>query len=309
MVDNGDVRVLHESYQPTSQLGTIMSVFLVTGASRGLGRSIVVAALAAGHRVVAGVRDVHALDDVAVPDGAALVPVALDVTDADAARAAVDTAVERFGGLDVLVNNAGYANLASIEDGDADDFRAQVETNLFGVITLTRAALPVMREQGSGHIVQVSSVGGRLATPGLGAYQTAKWAVGGFSSVLAAEVAPLGLHVTVLEPGGMRTDWAGSSMRVDPVRPEYAETVGVSARMHGGTSIGASDPDLVARLVLDVVAMEEPPLRLLVGPDAYALATAAGRALLAADERWETLSRSTAAPDATPEQLDPLARA
>lgn len=283
-----------------------MSVFLVTGASRGLGRSIVTAALAAGHQVVAGVRDVRALDDLT---SAELVPVALDVTDPDAARAAVRTAVERFGRLDVLVNNAGYANLASIEDVDPADFRAQVETNLFGVVTLSQEAVHVMREQGSGHIVQVSSVGGRMSTPGLGAYQTAKWAVGGFSSVLAKEVGPLGIRVTVLEPGGMRTDWAGSSMTVAPVRPEYEATVGASARMHGGTSIGASDPDLVAELVLQVVAMDEPPLRLLVGPDAFEHGTAAGRALLAEDERHEALSRSTQAADATPEQLDPLARA
>ncbi|WIB78248.1 SDR family NAD(P)-dependent oxidoreductase [Curtobacterium sp. MCPF17_002] len=290
-----------------------MSVILVTGAARGLGRSIVTAALAAGHQVVAGVRDLHALDDLTASGrtapGAALVSVALDVTDADAARAAVQTAVERFGRLDVLVNNAGYANLASIEDADPDDFRAQVETNLFGVVTLSREAVHVMREQGSGHIVQVSSVGGRMSTPGLGAYQTAKWAVGGFSSVLAKEVAPFGVRVTVLEPGGMRTDWAGPSMRVAPVRPEYESTVGVSAQMHGGTSIGASDPDLVAGLVLRVVAMAEPPLRLLVGPDAFEHGTAAGRALLAEDERHEALSRSTQAADATPEQLDPLAHA
>ncbi|MCT9619931.1 SDR family NAD(P)-dependent oxidoreductase [Curtobacterium sp. C2H10] len=284
----------------------MMSVFLVTGASRGLGRSIVTAALAAGHQVVAGVRDLHALDDLT---SAELVPVALDVTDPDAARAAVRTAVERFGRLDVLVNNAGYANLASIEDVDPADFRAQVETNLFGVVTLSQEAVHVMREQGSGHIVQVSSVGGRMSTPGLGAYQTAKWAVGGFSSVLAKEVGALGIRVTVLEPGGMRTDWAGSSMTVAPVRPEYEATVGASARMHGGTSIGASDPDLVAELVLQVVAMDEPPLRLLVGPDAFEHGTAAGRALLAEDERHEALSRSTQAADATPEQLDPLARA
>jgi NAD(P)-dependent dehydrogenase (short-subunit alcohol dehydrogenase family) len=283
-----------------------MSVFLVTGASRGLGRSIVTAALAAGHQVVAGVRDLHALDDLT---SAELVPVALDVTDPDAARAAVRTAVERFGRLDVLVNNAGYANLASIEDVDPADFRAQVETNLFGVVTLSQEAVHVMREQGSGHVVQVSSVGGRMSTPGLGAYQTAKWAVGGFSSVLAKEVGPLGIRVTVLEPGGMRTDWAGSSMTVAPVRPEYEATVGASARMHGGTSIGASDPDLVAELVLQVVAMDEPPLRLLVGPDAFEHGTAAGRALLAEDERHEALSRSTQAADARPEQLDPLARA
>ncbi|MGG7305993.1 SDR family NAD(P)-dependent oxidoreductase [Curtobacterium sp. AB451] len=291
-----------------------MSVFLVTGASRGLGRSIVTAALAAGHQVVAGVRDVHALDDLIAgtePTSASaqLVPVALDVTDPDAARAAVRTAVGRFGRLDVLVNNAGYANLASIEDVDPADFRAQVETNLFGVVTLSQEAVHVMRERGSGHIVQVSSVGGRMSTPGLGAYQTAKWAVGGFSSVLAKEVGPLGIRVTVLEPGGMRTDWAGSSMSVAPVRPEYEATVGVSARMHGGASIGASDPDLVAQLVLQVVAMDEPPLRLLVGPDAFEHGTTAGRALLAEDERHEALSRSTQAADATPEQLDPLAHA
>lgn len=284
-----------------------MSVFLVTGASRGLGRSIVRAALDAGHDVVAGVRDPHALDDLVVPEGGTLVSVPLDVTDPAAARAAVRTAVDRFGRLDVLVNNAGYANLASIEDVEPADFRAQVETNLFGVVALTQAALPVMRTQGSGHIVQVSSVGGRMATPGLGAYQTAKWAVGGFSSVLAKEVEPLGVRVTVLEPGGMRTDWAGSSMQVAPVRPEYRSTVGASARMHGGTAIGASDPDLVAELVLRVVEMDQPPLRLLVGPDAFQHGTAAGRELLARDEESEALSRSTAAADVTPEQLDPLA--
>jgi NAD(P)-dependent dehydrogenase (short-subunit alcohol dehydrogenase family) len=286
-----------------------MSVFLVTGASRGLGRSIVETALRAGHRVVAGVRDVSALDALVdrYPEVLAVVP--LDVTDTRAAERAVQIAVERFGGLDVVVNNAGYANVASIEDVDPEDFRAQAETNLFGVVTVTRAALPVLRRQGHGHVVQVSSVGGRMATPGLGAYQTAKWAVGGFSSVLAKEVAPFGVRVTVLEPGGMRTDWAGSSMRIAPVRPEYESTVGVSARMHDGGSIGASDPRLVAELLLRVVAMDEPPLRLLVGPDAFRHGTAAGRALLAEDERNESLSRSTTAADVTEAQLDPLAGA
>ncbi|WP_413602685.1 SDR family NAD(P)-dependent oxidoreductase [Curtobacterium sp. Curtsp57] len=283
-----------------------MSVFLITGASRGLGRAVVIAALAAGHQVVAGVRDAAALDDLADPR---LVPVALDVTDPAAADRAVAVAAERFGRLDVVVNNAGYANMGSIEDVALDDFRAQVETNLFGVVNVTRAALPVMREQGSGHVVQVSSVGGRLATPGLAAYQSAKWAVGGFSSVLAAEVATLGIHVTVLEPGGMRTDWAGSSMRVDPVRPAYEPTVGAVIRAHGSGLIGASDPAKVADLVLRVAAMDEPPLRLLVGPDAWPLATAAGRALLAEDERWRDLSLSTAADDVHEGQLDPLANA
>lgn len=285
------------------------SVFLVSGASRGLGREIVRAALDAGHQVVAGARSTSALDDLAAEHGDRLAVVALDVTDDDAAHAAVRTAVDRFGRLDVLVNNAGYANVGSVEDVGFDDFRAQVDTNLFGVVRLTRAALPVMREQRSGHVVQVSSVGGRMATPGLAAYQSSKWAVGGFSSVLAGEVGPLGIKVTVLEPGGMRTEWAGSSMRVDPVRPEYAGTVGAMAAMHSPESTAASDPVKVARLVLEVVALDEPPLRLLVGPDAYAYATAAGRALLAEDERWRELSESTTADDATAAQIDPLGHA
>ncbi|MCV7284277.1 SDR family NAD(P)-dependent oxidoreductase [Mycolicibacterium wolinskyi] len=284
--------------------GSESLVFLVSGASRGLGLEIVRAALAAGHRVVAGSRGSSALDELA---GDRLVVVPLDVTDDTAVEEAVAAAVDRFGRLDVLVNNAGYANLSAIEDVDLTDFRAQIDTNLFGVVRLTQAALPVMRAQRSGRIIQVSSVGGRLATPGLGAYQSAKWAVGGFSSVLAQEVGPLGITVTVLEPGGMRTDWAGSSMAIAPIRPEYAETVGAMAARHSsGEVTAASDPVKVARLVLDVVGLEDPPLRLLVGADAYKYATAAGRDLLASDEKWRALSESTTADDASAAQLDPL---
>jgi len=281
-------------------------VFLISGASRGLGRAITEAALAAGHRVVAGVRSVSALDDLVAraPEHLAVVP--LDVTDDDQVRAAVDTAIHRWGRLDVLVNNAGYANMAAVEDVDADDFRAQVETNFFGVVRLTQAVLPIMRRQRAGHIIQISSVGGRLARPGLAAYQSSKWAVTGYSGVLAQEVAPLGIKVTVLEPGGMRTDWAGSSMRVAPVRDEYQETVGASAQLSQSAHLGASDPVKVAALLLDIVEMDSPPARLLVGPDAYRYATAAGRDLLAADESYADLSNSTAADDATAVQLDPL---
>ncbi|WP_435177767.1 SDR family NAD(P)-dependent oxidoreductase [Actinacidiphila sp. bgisy145] len=283
------------------------AVFLVSGASRGLGREIVRAAAEAGHRVVAGVRSPDALADLTEHYGDRFAAVPLDVTDDAQVRAAVRTAVDRFGRLDVLVNNAGYANVAAAEDTAFDDFRAQIDTNLLGVVRLTQAALPVLREQRSGHIVQVSSVGGRLATPGLAAYQSAKWAVGGFSSVLAAEVAPLGIKVTVLEPGGMSTDWAGSSMRIAPVRPEYRATVGVMAERHGsGAVTSASDPAKVARLLLEVVEMPEPPLRLLVGTDAFRYATAAGRALLASDEEHRELSESTAADGATAAELDPL---
>jgi NAD(P)-dependent dehydrogenase (short-subunit alcohol dehydrogenase family) len=281
-------------------------VFVVSGASRGLGHEIVRAALHAGHRVIAGARGQSALDGLAAEFAERITVVPLNVTDSAAVQAAVDTAVDRFGRLDVLVNNAGYANMGAIEDVDFDDFSAQLDTNFFGVVRLTRAALPVMREQRAGHIIQISSVGGRMATPGLAAYQSAKWAVGGFSSVLAAEVAPLGIKVTVLEPGGMRTDWAGSSMHIDAIRPEYAETVGRMAALHNGQTTAASEPAKVARLVLDVVALDEPPLRLLVGADAYSYATAAGRTLLAEDERWRDLSESTTADDASAEHLDPL---
>ncbi|MGW0179062.1 SDR family NAD(P)-dependent oxidoreductase [Nocardia sp. NPDC003345] len=181
-------------------------VFLVSGASRGLGRDIVSAALAAGHRVVAGVRSTSALADLAARHPDRLIVTELDVTSDEQAGAAVATAVRRFGRIDVLVNNAGYANMAPIEDVDFDDFTAQVDTDFYGVVRLTRAVLPHMRAARAGHIVQISSVGGRLVRAGLGAYQASKWAVTGFSGVLAQEVGPLGIKVTVLEPGGMRTD-------------------------------------------------------------------------------------------------------
>jgi NAD(P)-dependent dehydrogenase (short-subunit alcohol dehydrogenase family) len=192
-------------------------VWLITGSSRGLSREVVLTALAAGHRVVATARRPEQLRELVQEHGDRILPVALDVADPAAAEAAVRAAVDAFGRLDVVVNNAGYANLGSIEDTPAEDFRAQIETNFFGVVNVTRAALPVLRAQGAGHLVQVSSVGGRLASPGLAAYQSAKWAVNGFSGVLAAEVAPLGIRVTVIEPGGLRTDWAGSSMTVHSV--------------------------------------------------------------------------------------------
>lgn len=281
-------------------------VFLISGASRGLGRAITEAALAAGHHVVAGVRSVSALDDLAAREPERLAVVPLDVTDDEQVRAAVDTAIQRWGRLDVLVNNAGYANMAAVEDVDVDDFRAQVETNFFGVVRLTQAVLPIMRRQRAGHIIQISSVGGRLARPGLAAYQSSKWAVTGYSGVLAQEVAPLGIKVTVLEPGGMRTDWSGSSMRIAPIRDEYRDTVGAAAQLSESANLGASDPAKVAALLLDIVEMDTPPARLLVGPDAYRYATAAGRDLLAADERYADLSNSTVADDATADQLNPL---
>lgn len=283
-------------------------VFFLTGSSRGLGRQIAEAVLAAGHSLVATARNPVRLADLGDRYGDRILPVALDVTDAAAAAAAVKAGVEAFGRIDVVVNNAGYANLASVEDITLDDFRAQVDANLFGVVNVTKAALPVLRAQGGGHIIQVSSVGGRLATAGLSAYQAAKWAVGGLSEVLAQEVSPLGIKVTVLEPGGMQTDWAGSSMTVPPISEPYQATVGVVAGLHTdlGSSRSLGDPAKVAQVVLQVAAMTEPPLRLILGSEAYAYATAAARARAESDAAWHDLTVATDRDDATPEQRDPL---
>ncbi|NUT46512.1 MAG: SDR family NAD(P)-dependent oxidoreductase [Saccharothrix sp.] len=283
-------------------------VFLVTGSSRGLGRQIAEKVLAAGHRLVATARRPEQLADLTERYGDRVRAVALDVTDPRAAQAAVDTAVAAFGRLDVVVNNAGYANSGSVEDTPAEDFRAQLDANLLGVVNVTKAALPVLREQGAGHVIQVSSVGGRVATPGLSAYQAAKFAVGGFSEVLAKEVAPLGVKVTVLEPGGMRTDWAGSSMAVHPVTPAYEQTVGAVNTARGTLMArAASDPAKVADVVLRVADLDEPPLRLLLGSDAVRVAGQAERARAESDARWRELSTSTDFADLTEDNLDPLA--
>jgi NAD(P)-dependent dehydrogenase (short-subunit alcohol dehydrogenase family) len=283
-------------------------VFFLTGSARGLGRHIAEAVLEAGHRLVATARQPASLADLAERYGERILPVALDVTDAAGAQAAVAAGLAAFGRIDVVVNNAGYANLAAIEDITAADFREQIEANLLGVVNVTKAALPVLRAQGGGRIIQVSSIGGRLATPGLAAYQAAKWAVGGFSEVLARETAPLGIKVTVLEPGGMQTDWAGSSMRVPPISEPYQPTVGVMARAHEDIGSGSAlgDPAKVAQVVLEVAALDEPPLRLILGSEAYAYATAAAKARAESDAAWRHLSVSTDRDDATAAERDPL---
>jgi NAD(P)-dependent dehydrogenase (short-subunit alcohol dehydrogenase family) len=283
-------------------------IFFLTGSTRGLGRKIAEAVLEAGHSLVATARQPASLADLAERYGERILPVALDVTDVAAAEAAVAAGVAAFGRIDVVVNNAGYANLAAIEDITPEDFRQQLDANLLGVVNVTKAALPVLRAQGGGRIIQVSSIGGRMATPGLAAYQAAKWAVGGFSEVLARETAPLGIKVTVLEPGGMQTDWAGSSMRVPPISEPYQQTVGVMARAHEDIGSGSAlgDPAKVAQVVLEVAAMDDPPLRLILGSEAYAYATAAAKARAESDAGWRHLSVSTDRDDATPAERDPL---
>jgi len=266
--------------------------WLITGSSRGLGRALAEAVLEAGHNLVATARNPEALRDLVdrYPERARAV--ALDVTDRAAAADAVRATVDAFGRLDVLVNNAGYANVNSIEDFDEDDFRAQLETNLWGVINVTRAALPVLREQGSGHVIQVSSVGGRVTSPGIGPYQTAKWAVEGFSGVLAEEVAPLGNKVTIIEPGGFATDWAGSSMTVHGIRDAYEPTVGLMNRYREG-AVALGVPAKAAQAILKIASVPAPPLRLLLGSDAFKVAREADEAKIAGDEAWKELTLST----------------
>ncbi|SNR36116.1 oxidoreductase [Actinomadura mexicana] len=269
--------------------------WLITGASRGLGRHLTEAVLDAGDLVVATARRPEQLDGLAARHGERMRTVALDVTDPAAAARAVKAATDAFGRLDVVVNNAGYANSAPIEEMAEDDFRAQIETNLFGVVNVTRAALPVLRAQRSGVFVQVSSIGGRVGgTPGMGAYQTAKFAVEGFSEVLAAEVAPFGVKVVIVEPGAFRTDWQGSSMELHPVGPDYEETVGAIntyRQAHDGTQQG--DPARAAKAVIDAVAADDPPRRLILGSDALALARKSAEARAVEAERWAAVTSST----------------
>ncbi|RKN29723.1 oxidoreductase [Micromonospora musae] len=269
--------------------------WLITGSSAGLGRHLVEAALAAGDNVVAASRSPRQLDDLALRHGERLLAVSLDVTDPAAARTVVNSAVERFGSLDVLVNNAGYATTASAEDFPEDEFRRQVETNLFGVVNMTKAALPVMRRQRYGHLIQVSSIGGRVGgTSGLSAYQTAKYGVEGYSAVVASEVAPLGIKVTIIEPGGLRTNWAGGAAEPSvPVRAEYDDTVGRWLRMfadYSGNEPG--DPARAADAIVEIAASEEPPLRLLLGSDALQIALDHSRNQITEAQKWAELTRS-----------------
>ncbi|RZU19170.1 NADP-dependent 3-hydroxy acid dehydrogenase YdfG [Kribbella rubisoli] len=270
-------------------------IWLITGSSRGLGRALTEAVLAAGDRVVATARKPEQLDDLVAKYGEQIRAVALDVTDAAAARAAVRTALDTFGGLDVVANNAGYANSASIEETPDDDFRAQIETNLFGVVNVTKAALPVFREQKSGHFLQFSSVGGRVGgTPGMGAYQTAKFAVEGFSEVLSNEVRPFGVKVTIVEPGAFRTDWGGSSMQLAEVHPDYDSTVGELNRYRLETDgKQPGDPAKAAEAILHIANLDNPPLRLLLGKDALTHADRASVSRAEEAAAWAHLTTST----------------
>lgn len=275
--------------------------WLITGSSRGIGRALSEAVLHAGHRLVATAREPAQLADLAQRYGKAVQTVALDVTDPLAAQDAVRTAVDSFGGLDVLVNNAGYGNVNSVEDTEINEFRRQIETNLFGTIIVTKAAIPIMREQRGGHIIQFSSVGGRVGAPGRAPYSAAKWAVEGFSESLAREMELIGVKVTIVEPGGFRTDFAGSSTSLEGGRPEYDRVVGETARIqrtYDGRQPG--DPARAAQAILKVAAMDQPPFRLPLGSDALKIIVQTDLRKLEELETWRELSMSTDFPNKEP---------
>jgi NAD(P)-dependent dehydrogenase (short-subunit alcohol dehydrogenase family) len=263
--------------------------WLITGASRGFGHAFTVAALERGDRVAATARNAASLADLVAAHGDAVLPIALDVTDRAAGTAAVQRAHERFGRLDVVVNNAGYGQFGAVEELSEADLRDQLETNLFGAVWITQAALPIMRAQGSGHVVQVSSIGGIGAFANLGAYHASKWALEAISESLAAEVGELGIAVTIVEPGGFATDWAGSSARHAEPMPEYAFVREAAARRRGGHSPG--DPAAAAQALLEIVDADQPPLRVLFGAQAPQLVEGIYARRLQTWKDWEPTAK------------------
>src|SRR6202035_1088799 len=270
-------------------------VWLVTGSASGLGRNIAEEVLASGDRLVATARDPRRLDDLVKKYGDQVRTASLDVADETAANSAVQAAVEAFGRLDVVVNNAGYGDIAPFEQLSPERFKALIDTNFYGVVYMTRAALPVMRKQRGGCILQVSSVGGRLARPGSAGYHAAKWAVGGFTESVAQEVAPFGVKVCALEPGGMRTNWGVRANQDMPdLLPDYEPSVGAVAKAlksYWGHEI--SDPVKVAQVVLHLAASDSLPAHLLIGSDAVRFVGEAEKTREAEAAQWRQMSLST----------------
>ena len=265
-------------------------VWFITGTSRGFGREWAEAALERGDQVAATARDVATLQPLVDTYGDAVLPIELDVTDREADFAAVQTAHDKFGRLDVVVNNAGYGQFGMVEEISEAEARAQIETNLFGALWVTQAALPFLREQGSGHILQVSSIGGISAFPNVGMYHASKWALEGISQSLAQEVAGFGIKVTLIEPGGFSTDWGGSSAKHAQELPAYDEFRKVAAEARAKRTAAPGDPKASAAAVLEIVDAEQPPLRIFFGAAPLDIATNDYEGRLATWNRWQSLS-------------------
>ncbi len=270
-------------------------VWFITGASRGLGALMAKAALADGNAVVAAGRNVGAIVE-RVGESPALLPVALDVTNEAQAKAAVEAALAKFGRIDVLVNNAGFGLLAAVEESSDADVRRMYDTNVFGLLNVTRAVLPVMRKQRSGHVMNLSSIGGYRAAAGFGVYSSTKFAVEGITEALHAELKPLGIHATVVEPGYFRTDFldATSLLVGKEIIDDYDETSGNVRRFAVGMNHNQpGDPEKLATALVTLADAQTPPLRLPLGTDTLK-AIADKNAFVAAEtQTWRTLSQST----------------
>jgi NAD(P)-dependent dehydrogenase (short-subunit alcohol dehydrogenase family) len=267
-------------------------VWFITGTSKGFGRVWAAAALERGDRVAATARDTDTLADLVARHGDAILPIRLDVTDKQAVDAAVRQAHDHFGRLDVVVNNAGYGLFGTIEEVTEEQARAQIETNLFGALWVTKAALPYLREQGSGHIIQVSSVGGVQAFPTLGLYHASKWGLEAFSQSLAAEVAGFGVKVTIVEPTGYTTDWAGpSSVEAEHVAA-YDDIRAARERARAAAPAGRGEPEATGPAILELVDAAEPPLRVFFGIGPLDIIRAEYAQRIATWEEWDGLSRA-----------------
>ncbi|MDQ4503469.1 oxidoreductase [Sinomonas sp. ASV322] len=273
----------------------ITTTWLITGCSTGLGRALARAVLAKGDNAVVTARSAETLADLAEAYPATALALSLDVTDAAQVAAAAKSADERFGGVDVLVNNAGYGYRAAVEEGDDGDVAALFATNVFGAVAMMKAVLPGMRERRRGAIVNISSIGARICPPGSGYYSAAKAALEGISGAAHKELAPLGISVTVVEPGAFRTDFAGRSLTqaATPIA-DYAETAGKRRKEHDtvhGTQPG--DPDKAALAIIAAVEAEHTPAFLLLGRDAISAYRATAAAQAAEVDAWEAVSAST----------------
>lgn len=268
-------------------------VWFITGSSRGLGRNITEAVLKSGDSVAATARNISQLDDLVQQYGAQILPLQLDVTDYEQVYKTVDEAVKHFGRIDVLVNNAGFGIVGAAEAFTEEQVRSQLETNLYAPIEITRAVLPYMRKLQSGRIIQISSVGGRVGNAGLTMYQAAKFGLGGFTEALSREVAPLGIFVTSVEPGGFRTDWAGASMSYAKEIQEYVLVNQRTEFMRSGKFIPVGDPEKAATVITELAIHPAPPVHLVLGSEAIGILKNANAQRDAEMEAWMSTSLST----------------
>lgn len=265
-------------------------IWYITGTSRGFGKTWATAALERGDKVAATARITESLQDLVDRFGDAVLPIPLDVTDREASFSQLNAAYEHFGRLDVVVNNAGYGHFGFIEELTESEIRAQLETNVFGALWTTQAAIPLLRAQGGGHIVQVSSIGGATALPGLGAYHASKWALEGFTEALGQEVAGFGIKTTIIQPGPFATDWRGSSAIHSDESEEYASFRGAS---NTDESSPASPQAIdTVEAVMTAIDADNPPVRLLLGSLAFDWVVGVTEQRVQTWRNWEEVTRS-----------------